>query len=164
MCHDDGRRQLQLALWTFDTHARNVRLPGGTLPIYDLAALAEAFDADTRQLDNLLSRNEIDGVDRRARGVTRRVTLDAAVTIRVALELATTLRVPFAHALFIAARVVRSRTEGLGSTGEVPVGPYCALRVDLPSLRRLTLEQLDAAVEIVGKRPRGRPPTKRQVG
>jgi hypothetical protein len=134
------------------------------LPIYDLAALAEAFDADTRQLDNLLSRNEIEGVERRARGVTRRVTLDAAVTIRVALELATELRVPFAHALAIAARVSRSGVPDSGSRGEVTIGAFCTLRVDVPSLRRLTVDQLDTAVETVGKRPRGRPPKKKNVG
>jgi hypothetical protein len=135
------------------------------LPIYDLAALAEAFDADNRQLDNLLSRNEIEGVERRARGVTRRVTLDAAVTIRVALELATELRVPFAHALAIAARVGRSGVPDSADTGgEVSVGAFCTLRVDVSSLRRLTVDQLDAAVETVGKRPRGRPPRKKTVG
>ena len=135
------------------------------MPIYDLAALAEAFDADTRQLDNLLSRNEIDGVDRRARGVTRRVTLDAAITIRVALELATELRVPFAHALAIAARVGRPAVpDSVDASGEVSIGSFCTLRVDVPSLRRLTVDQLDAAVETVGKRPRGRPPKKKTAG
>lgn len=135
------------------------------MPIYDLAALAEAFDTDTRQLDNLLSRNEIEGVERRARGVTRRVTLDAAVTIRVALELATELRVPFAHALSIAARVGRSSgPDSVNGGGEVSIGSFCALRVDVSSLRRLTVDQLDAAVETVGKRPRGRPPKKKPAG
>ena len=134
------------------------------MPIYDLAALAEALDADTRQLDNLLSRNEIEGVERRARGVTRRVSLDAAVTIRVALELASELRVPFAHALAIAARVGRSgAADSVDGSGEVSIGSFCSLRVDVSSLRRLTVDQLDAAVETVGKKPRGRPPKKKTM-
>ena len=123
------------------------------MPIYDVAALAEAFEVDERQLDNLLSRNEIAGVERRARGVTRRVTLDAAVAIRVALELTNGLRVPSAHALRIAARITANPPE------EVAVGSYGSLRFDVATIRGSTLERLDSAVEAVGRRRRGRPPT-----
>ena len=123
------------------------------MPIYDVAALAEAFEVDERQLDNLLSRNEIAGVERRARGVTRRVTLDAAVAIRVALELTNGLRVPSAHALRIAARITANPPE------EVAVGSYGSLRFDVAMIRGSTLERLDSAVEAVGRRRRGRPPT-----
>ena len=121
------------------------------MPVYDLSALAEAFDTDAKQLDNILSRNEIAGVERRTRGVTRRVTLDAAVNIRVALDLAGDLGVPFARALRAAARLA-------ADGGVVRVGEFASLHVDAGALRRSTLERLDSAVETVGKRPRGRPP------
>ena len=123
------------------------------MPVYDVAALAEAFEVNERQLDNLLSRNEIAGVERRTRGVTRRVTLDAAVAIRVALELTNELRVPSAHALRIASRITANPSE------EVAVGSYGSLRFDVATIRGSTLERLDSAVEAVGRRRRGRPPT-----
>lgn len=125
------------------------------MPFYDVAALAEAFEVDDRQIDNLLSRNDIVGVERRARGVTRRVTLDAAVTIRVALELTSVLRIPSSYALRVAARMTASSSE------EMPVGSYGTLRFDLARLRGAAVERLASAVETVGRRRRGRPPTQR---
>lgn len=127
------------------------------MPVYDVAALAEAFQVDFRQLDNLLSRNEISGVERRTRGVTRRVTLDAAVTIRVALELTSALRVPSTHALQVAARLTGS------DSNEVPIAGHGLLRFDLAELRASTVDCLDLAVETVGRRRRGRPATKRAI-
>ena len=126
------------------------------MPVYDVTALAEAFDADPRQIDNMLSRNNIRGVDRVTRGVTRKVTLDAAVTIRIALDLAEWLKVPFGHALKVGAQ--------LSESSEFPVGNFGSFRVDVPAVRRATLEQLDLAVETVGKRPRGRPPRRAKSG
>jgi hypothetical protein len=125
------------------------------LPVYDVAALAEALETDSRQIDNLLSRNEIAGVDRRARGVTRRVALDAAITIRIALELSRVLQVPSAHALRVAARLAADGLAGFA------IGSHGTLQFDLAELRVSTLERLDSAVETVGRRSRGRPATKR---
>jgi hypothetical protein len=125
------------------------------LPVYDVAALSEAFEVEPRQIDNLLSRNEIAGVDRRTRGVTRRVALDAAITIRIALELSRVLRVPSAHALRVAAGLAENDMAGLA------IGSHGILRFDLPELRASTLERLDSAVETVGRRRRGRPTMKR---
>ena len=122
------------------------------MPVYDIAALSEALNADSRLLDNLLSRNDIEGVERRARGVTRRVTLEAAVTIRIALDLANALKIPFARALSVGTALAAEN--GM----EFPVGAFGLLRFDVPAIRRFTLQQLDAAVETVGRRRRGRPP------
>jgi hypothetical protein len=130
---------------------RNIRGYGGILPVYDIAALAEALQIDQRQLDNLLSRNSILGVDRRRRGVTRRVTPEAAATIRLAWDLVTHLRVPSSHALELAATIERD------AEGAIAVGRFGALRFDLAGLRDSTLDRLDSAVEAVGTRRRGRP-------
>ena len=46
-------------------------------------------------------RNYLTGVDRRTRGVSRRVSTEAAVTIRLAWDLAAALEMPFAAALRI---------------------------------------------------------------
>ena len=121
------------------------------MPVYDIAALVEALQIDQRQLDNLLSRNAIPGVDRRRRGVTRRVTPEAAATIRLAWDLVTHLRVPSNYALELAATITHD------AEGEIAVGRFGALRFDLASLRGSTLDRLDSAVEAVGTRRRGRP-------
>ena len=121
------------------------------MPVYDIAALAEALQIDQRQLDNLLSRNVIPGVDRRRRGVTRRVTPEAAAIIRLAWDLVTHLRVPTSYALELAATIEHD------AEGEIAVGRFGALRFDLAGLRGSTLGRLDSAVEAVGTRRRGRP-------
>jgi hypothetical protein len=128
----------------------NVPLCGGTLPFYDVAALAIALDLDPRQVDNMLSRNTIAGVERKARGVTRRVNADAAVRVQLASELTRALGMPVGRALQLASRLTESGAE-------VPLGEYGLLRFDVMRLRRTTLERLDAAVEAVGRRRRGRP-------
>ena len=121
------------------------------MPVYDIAALVEALQIDQRQLDNLLSRNVIPGVDRRRRGVTRRVTPEAAATIRLAWDLVTHLRVPSSYALELAATIAHD------AEGEIAVGRFGALRFDVAGLRGSTLDRLDSAVEAVGTRRRGRP-------
>lgn len=121
------------------------------LPIYDVKAVAEALDIDLRQLDNLLSRNTIHGVDRSRRGVTRRVSSEAAVIIALSRELTESLGVPSAQALRLASALERDDSGGLA------IGPFGWLRFDLVALRAFTLERLDAAVETVGRRRRGRP-------
>lgn len=122
------------------------------MAIYDVTAVAEALGVDPKQLDNVLSRNELEGVERKARGVTRRVSSDAAVTIHLAFELAAALRMPFGAALRVSASLQRSPNQ------RVVVGKFATLQADLAALRAATIAQLDSAVEIVGRRRRGRPP------
>jgi hypothetical protein len=119
--------------------------------VYDVAAVAEALDLESKQLDNLLSRNELPGVDRKRRGVARRLTPESAVVIGLARELANALAIPVGSALSFAEAVVRQDLR------DIEIGTYATLRVDLPALRAATYLRLDAAVELVGRRRRGRP-------
>jgi len=120
------------------------------LPFYDVSALAVALDLDPRQVDNMLSRNTIAGVERKTRGVTRRVNADAVVRIQLASELTRALGISVGRALQLASRLTESGAD-------VQLGQYGLLRFDVMGLRRTTLERLDAAVEAVGRRRRGRP-------
>ena len=126
------------------------------MPLYNVAAVAEALDVPMRQVDNILSRHEIAGVERKRRGVTRRITSDAVVTLRLALELGQSLHVPIGAAIEIAQRLERNG-------GTTPIGVFGMVSINMHALRATTSDQLDRAVELVGRRPRGRPAT-RQVG
>jgi hypothetical protein len=121
------------------------------LPIYDLSAVAHALDIAPKQLDNMLSRNELPGVERKRRGVTRRITADAAVVINLASQLSNEIRLPIAAALALSSQLV------VGN-GSLTLGEFLAITVDLLRLRAHTIARLDSAVEAVGRRRRGRPP------
>ena len=122
------------------------------MPVYDLTAVAHALDIDLKQLDNLLSRNNLPGVERRRRGIARRLTPEVAVVIRLARELSESLGVSVGALLAIADSIER------GVTTEVQLGEFVTLHVDRDALRTSTLARLDAAVEVIGPRRRGRPP------
>ena len=122
------------------------------MPVYDLTAVAHALDIDLKQLDNLLSRNALPGVEKRRRGIARRLTPEVAVVIRLARELSETLGVSVGTLLSVANSIER------GATNEVRLGEFVTLHVDRDALRTSTLARLDAAVEVIGTRRRGRPP------
>jgi hypothetical protein len=128
------------------------------LPIYDLPAVAHAVDFDIKQLDNLLSRNALPGVEKNKRGVARRLTPEVTVAIRLAKELAEALGLSPGSLLAIASRITREHHEHLA------LGEFCTLRIDLAALRASTLARLDSAVEVVGRRRRGRPPKRSPSG
>jgi len=127
------------------------------MPVYNVAAVAEALDLPMRQVDNVLSRHEIRGVERKRRGVTRRIAPDAVVTLRLALELAHALHVPIGAAIETADRLEQNG-------GTTRIGDFGTVSIDMDSLRAATLNQLDRAVEMVGRRPRGRPVSRRPAG
>jgi hypothetical protein len=59
--------------------------------VYDVSAVAHALDLELKQLDNLLSRNTLAGVEKKRRGLARRLTPEIAVVIRLAKELSESL-------------------------------------------------------------------------
>ena len=128
------------------------------MPVYDVSAVAHALGIDVKQLDNILSRNYLNGVDRRARGVSRRISSDAAITLQLACDLAAALEVPVAAALRISQMLQQKDDE------PVAVGRFASLRADVVALRATTVARLDTAVEVVGRRRRGRPRRARQPG
>lgn len=122
------------------------------MPVYDLTAVAHALDIDLKQLDNLLSRNALPGVEKRRRGIARRLTPEVAVVIRLARELSESLGVSVGALLPVANAIER------GATNEVRLGEFATLHIDRDALRTSTSARLDAAVEVIGIRRRGRPP------
>ena len=126
------------------------------MPVYDVSAVAHAIGIDIKQLDNILSRNYLGGVDRRTRGVSRRISTEAAVTLQLACDLAAALKVPVAVALRVSQMLQRNDDE------PVAIGRFALLGVDIVALRTTTVARLDTAVELVGRRRRGRPPRARQ--
>ncbi len=122
------------------------------MPVYDLAAVAHALDLDLKQLDNLLSRNAVPGVERKRRGLARRLTPEVAVVIRIAKELSEALGVSVGSLLSVAYAIER------GATDEVRLAEFLTLHVDRNAFRTSTLARLDTAVEVIGTRRRGRPP------
>lgn len=127
------------------------------MPLYDVAAVAEALDIDPKQLDNLLSRHEIPGVTRGRRGVPRRLTPAAALSIRLALILHRALDVPLARAIQLSTELERA------SGGAIQLEHGFVLSGNIVALRESTGTRLDGAVESLVKRPRGRPPRRRRV-
>jgi hypothetical protein len=120
------------------------------MPVYDVVAAAEALGVPTKQVDNILSRNRLPGVEHKRRGVTRRIAPDAVVALRVALEIGDALGLPVPAALGVAHRIIESG-------GTMRLSPFAHVTVDLDALRASTIERLDNAVETVGRRARGRP-------
>jgi hypothetical protein len=121
------------------------------LPIYDLAAVAEAVNLEPKQLDNLLSRNQLPGVDRTKRGVSRRLNTEVAIILCLARELSQALHIPLGSALHFAKAVVGP------DPASIELGDFVTLQIDQPLLRSAITARLDAAVETVGRRRRGRP-------
>jgi hypothetical protein len=121
------------------------------MPFYNVSAVAEAVGMTEKQLDNLLSRNTLAGVERKTRGVSRRISVDAAVTIHLASQLSEALRVPVGAALETASVLQASKDRAMSA------GAFVSLHADIDALRTATVARLDAAVEAVGRRHRGRP-------
>ena len=119
------------------------------MPIYDTAAAAEALGVSAKQLDNILSRHTLPGIEKQRRGVGRRIGSDAVLAVFIAVEIVRAARMPLAVALQLA------RTS-LMTGGEAMVGQFAVLTIDLAAVRASVAARLDAAVELVGKRPRGR--------
>jgi len=121
------------------------------LPIYDLAAVAEAVNLEPKQLDNLLSRNHLPGVDRTKRGVSRRLNTEVAIILCLARELSQALHIPLGSALRFAKTAVGP------DAAPIDLGNFATLQIDQQLLRSSITARLDAAVEAVGRRRRGRP-------
>lgn len=126
------------------------------MPVYDLAAVAQAVDLEEKQLDNLISRNALRGLEKNRRGIARRFTPELVVMIKLAKDIGDTLGLPTGSLFPVADRVMQSG-------GELNVGSFGVLQVDLTSLRESIIARLGTAVEEVGRRKRGRPPTRRNT-
>ena len=125
------------------------------MPLYDVAAVAHAVDLSPKQLDNLLSRSRLPGLVKKRRGLARRFPRDIAVVVRLAADLGVALDLPIGKLLLPAHEIER------GNEGKVNIGNFATLEVDLAGLRASISARLDEAVEVVGRRRRGRRPVRR---
>ncbi|MDF2774308.1 MAG: hypothetical protein K0S86_3808 [Geminicoccaceae bacterium] len=124
------------------------------MPAYDVAAVAEALGVPAKQADNILSRHTLPGVERKRRGVSRRIAPEAVVTLAITLELRDALGLTIPSAIGVAMAL---REHG----GVLDLGSFGRISVDLDALHASTIARLDAAVEAVGRRARGRRPKRR---
>lgn len=127
------------------------------MPLYDIAALAHAVDLHPKQLDNLLSRNVLPGIEKKRRGLARRFPRETAIVVKLAADLATAFNLPIGKVLAMAHEIERADRR------LVPIGRFATLELDLAALRESTSARLDEAVEVIGRRPRGRRPTVRHT-
>lgn len=127
------------------------------MPLYDITAVAHAVDLDSKQLDNLLSRNSLPGVQKKRRGLARRFAPEVAVVVKLASDIGTALNLPTGRLLMLAYETERADRR------EVSIGEFARLQIDLDTLRASTFARLDEAVEVIGRRPRGRRPASRRA-
>lgn len=119
---------------------------------YDVAIAALALDVDHKWLDNLVAHHDIPGVERFARGVSRRLSMRALLAAAIARDLQRELAVPAARAVEIARRTLVSHHSDLALT------PALSVRLDLAVLEREIAHRLVHAMETAAPRRRGRPP------
>ena len=122
------------------------------MPLYNTATTASALGVNPKWLDNLLSHNDLDGIQGLSQGVARRLSLSSILTIALARDLAESLSIPTTSALRTATRVLETQH------GEINLSPSLRLVVDLDALRTDILASLARAVELAPTPRRGRPP------
>lgn len=119
---------------------------------YDVAAAALAIGADRRWIDNAITHFTVHGVQRSARGRTRRLLPDSVLQLALAHQLWIALQLPVGRALELA---------HLMSTDGTVERDGFRLSIDIAGLRRELEHRLAAAVESAIAPRRGRPPLRR---
>jgi hypothetical protein len=131
------------------------------------ATAAAILQVDRKAFDNLLLRIGEDALPRGRQGVERRIPVALIEDLLLARDLSAALSIPAREAFGIARRLLgRSPSGGepdLGADfiGSLPVGDFIHLGADISALRLELQARLEAAVEAVVRRPRGRPPRSR---
>ena len=122
------------------------------MPLYNTATTASALRVTPKWLDNLLSHNDLTGVQSESQGVSRRLPLSAVMAITLAKQLIDQLGIPSSMSVRLAEELLRN------GDGTLAVSPQLHLNVALDSLRESVMEQLSHAVETAPSPRRGRPP------
>ena len=120
--------------------------------VYDVAVAALALGVDRKWLDNLIAHHDIPGIERFARGVSRRLSIRALVVAAVARDLQRELGVPLVRAVAVAERAVS------GAHSSVHLSPALSVHLDLGAVEREVEHRLLHAMETSVPRRRGRPP------
>jgi len=121
------------------------------MPLYTSAAAAIALGVPPKWLDNLLSHNEIYGVDSTSQGVQRRLATSTIEIVAVTRDLAN-LGIPIARAVTMATSLVT------GAHGQLAAGETVVISVDRAAVQSNVSTRLAHAVEVAPNRRRGRPP------
>ena len=121
------------------------------MPLYNTSTTATALGVSEKWLDNLLSRNKIDGVQQARQGISRRLTVEAIMIIQTARALVEQAGMSVPTAVALAQTLVN-----------VPGGiqrysPYLTVHLQVETLRSTLIEQLAHAVEVTPTPTRGRP-------
>jgi hypothetical protein len=122
------------------------------MPLYNTATVASALNVTPKWLDNLLSHNDITGLQTESQGVARRLSFRTVSIISITDQLVRTMELPSSAALKIAEQLVAS------PAGEITPSPVVRLSVDLPGLHADVLARLAHAIETAPTPRRGRPP------
>jgi hypothetical protein len=105
-------------------------------------------------LDNILSRHPVVTVTRGRQGLARRLPMRGVLQLAVAIDLANGLAMPVSRALDVAANLLADPEH------RSQIGPV-AITLDVRGLEASIEGRLRDAVELVVRRPRGRPAQRR---
>ncbi|HEY3287549.1 MAG TPA: hypothetical protein VGJ96_10580 [Gemmatimonadaceae bacterium] len=108
-----------------------------------------------KDLDNILSRYPVRGMDRGRQGVPRRLSFASIEQVAVAIDLTRVYAIPTPTALLLAEEALSSR-EGIITSP----GGHLAIHVDIERIRRDLQAKLTDAIENVIPPRRGRPPVR----
>lgn len=128
------------------------------------ATAADILGLEQKAFDNLLLRIGPDALAPGRQGVERRIPVALIEDLLLTRELSAGLGVPTKESFQLARRLLgRSLVSGRPDlqadfVGSLHVGAFIQLATDVSALRRQVQLRLEAAVETVVRRRRGRPP------
>jgi hypothetical protein len=122
------------------------------MPLYNTTTVAAALGVPPKWLDNLLSHNNIDGLQSESQGVARRLSFNTIMILTLAREIIDAITIPAPAALKLAARIL----DGHGN--QLVISPSLSITIQVELLRSDVLGRLARAVEIAPTPRRGRPP------
>lgn len=128
------------------------------------ATAAEILGLEQKAFDNLLLRIGPDAITPGRQGVERRIPVGLIEDLLLTRELSAGLGIPTKEAFQLARRLL-GRSPGTGMpdlraafVGSLHIGEFIQIGTDIAALRQRVQARLEAAVETVVRRRRGRPP------
>jgi hypothetical protein len=128
------------------------------------ATAADILELEQKSFDNLLLRIGPDAIVPGRQGVERRIPVALIEDLLLTRELSSGLAIPTRDAFQLARRLL-GRSPGTGRpdlravfVGSLHIGEFIQLGTDVAALLQHVQARLEAAVETVVRRRRGRPP------
>ncbi len=128
------------------------------------ATAADILQLEQKSFDNLLLRIGPDAISPGRQGVERRIPVALIEDLLLTRELSAGLAIPTKDAFQLARRLL-GRSPGTGRpdlraafVGSLHIGEFIQLGTDVAAVRQQVQSRLEAAVETVVRRRRGRPP------